>query len=75
MDSAGFLDPFPLSISYLRQLFCCEDKITWEQDYYCVVICTGVVVAEINDLNKRLTSTHQSIPVRALPMTYPARLG
>ena len=33
---------------YLRQLFCCEDKYTWEQDYYCVVICTGIVVAETN---------------------------
>ena len=45
---------------YLRQLFCCEDKYTWEQDYYCVVICTGVVVAKIN---KESTST-ESVPVR-----------
>ena len=61
---------------YLRQLFCCEDKCTWDQDYYCVVICTSVVVAENNSFNKRSTSTQsQSVPVSTLPMGERVRLG
>ena len=58
---------------YLRQLFCCEDKYTWEQDYYCVVICTGVVVAETN---KSFTpNQRQVVPVSALPIIERTKLG
>ena len=61
---------------YLRQLFCCEDKYTWEQDYYCVVICTGVVVAETNNINKGFKPTQtRSVPVSALPIIQRVRLG
>ena len=59
---------------YLRQLFCCEDKYTWEQDYYCVVICTGIVVAETN--NKSFTpNQRQVVPDSALPIIQKTKLG
>ena len=59
---------------YLRQLFCCEDKYTWEQDYYCVVVCTGEVVAEVN---KSFTPNRRSsiVPVSALPVIKRIQLG
>ena len=58
---------------YLRQLFCCEDRYTWEQDYYCVVVCTGEVVAEVN---KSFTPNQgRLVPDRALPVIKRIQLG